>query len=390
MTISRRLCLLLAASLVSPGLTNRVAAKEVHPGKYLVYVGTYTTGASKGLYAYRFDAFSGQLTPMGLAAETMNPSFVAVQPNRRFILYAVNEITNYKGQSSGALSAFAIDHQSGKLSLVNQVPSGGADPCYVSLDKTGRYVLVANYTGGSVSVFPVRKDGGLGEASASIQHVGSGVNTERQEGPHAHWIEVTRDNRFAIAADLGLDQLKIYRFNVKNGSLAPNNPEYAKVGPGAGPRHFAFHPSGRFGYVVNEMKSTIDAFSYDAANGRLRHLQTVSTLPKNYAGKNDTAELKVHPSGKFLYASNRGQDSIAIFAIDDRSGTLKPIENVPAGGKTPRSFEIDPSGSRMFVANQDSDNIVIFRINSQTGRLTPTGQIITVPSPVCVKFVALQ
>jgi 6-phosphogluconolactonase len=366
----------------------RGAEKAKTMGDYLVYVGTYTVQkSSKGIYVYRFDSATGKLTSRGLAAETVNPTFLAVHPNRRF-LYAANEISNYGGQQSGGVSAFAIDRGTGKLTFLNEVASRGADPCYVAVDKTGKYVLVANYTGGSVAVFPVREDGRLGAASAFVQHAGSSVNPARQEGPHAHSINLSPDNRFAIAADLGLDELLVYRFDPTQGTLAGNNPAFAKVNPGAGPRHFSFLPSGSFAYVINEMGSTVTAFSYDAAGGVLRALQTISTLPKGFAGQNDDAEVQAHPSGKFLYGSNRGHDSIAVFAIEAGRGTLTPVEHVSTQGKTPRNFGIDPTGSYLFAANQDSDNIVVFRIDPKTGRLTATGQTLEVPSPVCVKFVA--
>jgi len=239
-------------------------------------------------------------------------------------------------------------------------------------------------------VFPVLEDGRLGEASAFVQHTGSSVNPKRQEGPHAHSIDTSPDNRFLLAADLGLDRLLVYRFDPFKGSLEPNDPAFAKINPGAGPRHFAFHPGGRFVFAVNEMGSSISAFSYDAARGSLRELQTISMLPKDFASQSDAAEIEVHPSGKFLYGSNRGHDSIAVFAIEAGKGTLTPVEYVPTQGKTPRNFAIDPTGSYMVVANQDSDNLVVFRIDAKTGRLTPNGKVPDVPSPVCVKFVALE
>jgi 6-phosphogluconolactonase len=390
MTISRRRYLLwfLLFSLIT--LT---AAKDSPQGRYLLFVGTYTEKESKGIYAYRFDSASAELTSLGLAAETTNPSFLAIDPGHRF-LYAVNEVAKYKDANSGALSAFAIDsqkgdRQTGKLQLLNAVASRGADPCYIAFDKTGKYALVANYSGGSVAVFPVQADGHIGEASAFVQHAGSGVNRERQEGPHAHWIETTPDNRFAIAVDLGLDELLIYRFDAKNGSLIPNHPPYAKLDPGAGPRHLAFHPNGKFAYVVNELQSTITAFAYDASHGGLRKLKTVSTLPKNFSGSNDTAEIKVHPSGKFLFASNRGHDTIALFSIDSKTGTLTLVDHFPTQGKTPRNFEIDPTGKFLFVANQDTNNVVVFQIDSNNGRLTDTKRTLKVPAPVCLKFMAV-
>ncbi len=369
------------------------AAQSPHKGTakkshYLAYVGTYTTKkASKGIYVYRFDAAAGQLTSVGLAAESTDPSFVVAHPNGKY-LYGVNEVGNYDGKKSGAVSAFAIDHKSGRLTLLNQVASGGADPCYISLDKTGKHVLVANYSGGSVAVFPVLKDGRLGEASAFVQHQGSGANKERQEAPHAHWIQTSPDNRLAAVSDLGLDELVLYRFDAAKGSLEPNDPPFVKVSPGSGPRHAAFHPNGKFVYVLNEMQSTVVVFSYDPSTATLKTLQQLSTLPKDFTGQNDTAELAVHPSGKFLYASNRGHDSFAIFSIDSVKGTLTPTGHVATGGKTPRNFAIDPTGKYLLAANQASDDIVIFCINLVTGNLTRTGQVVEVPSPVDVAFVA--
>jgi len=360
-------------------------------GKYLFYVGTYTEegSKSKGIYAYRFDEDTNQITSLGLAAETTNPSFVTLHPNGRF-LYAVNEVQNYKGPNSGGVSAFSVDRATGKLTFLNEVPSRGADPCYIIVDKAGKYVLVANYTGGSVAVFPVLADGKLGEASEFVQHKGHGANPKRQEGPHAHSIDLSPDNRFAFVDDLGLDELKVYKYDTAKGSLTPNAPPFAKLDAGVGPRHFVLHPSGKFAYVVAEMASTITAFSVDLNQGALQRLQTVSTLPKNFTGENDDAEIQMHPSGKFLYASNRGHDSIAVFAIDSHKGTLSQIEDVPTQGKIPRSFEIDLTGNFLFAENQKSDNIVVFRIDAKTGRLTPTGKVLDVGSPVDVKFLKVD
>jgi 6-phosphogluconolactonase len=367
------------------------AAPAPHEEKYLAYIGTYTEdgSTSKGIYAYRFDARSSNLTPIGLAAETTNPSFLAIHPNHRF-LYAVNETGSYNGQKSGAVTAFSIDHATGKLTQLNQVASGGADPCYITVDKTGKYVLVANYTEGSIAVFPVLSDGRLGEASAFIQHTGHGINPKRQEGPHAHSIDLSPDNRFAIVDDLGLDETLVYKFDSAKGSLTLNDPPFATAAPGAGPRHFALHPNGQFGYMLAEMGSTITAFSYDGTSGVLRPLQTISTLPKGFTGHNDAAEIEVDLSGKFLYASNRGHDSIAVFAVDQKQGTLKLIEYVPTRGSSPRNFAIDPTGKLIFAENEKSDNIVLFRINPQTGRLTPTSKVLDISQPVCVRFVPVD
>lgn len=386
MKLAHRISLYLLLLIVCLSAT-RVLAETAKPEKYLMYVGTYTVRGSKGIYAYRYDTVSGKIEDLGLAAETPSPSFVVVHPNRKF-LYAVNETHDYQGQPSGIVSAFSIDEKTGKLTLLNQVASRGEDPCHISLDHTGKFVLVANYTGGNISVYPVQEGGRLGEASEFIQHHGSGPNHERQEKAHAHWIDLSADNRFALNADLGMDEIFVYRFDASKGKLAPNDPPFAKVAPGAGPRHMAFHPNGRFAYVIDELNSTVTAFSYNAKAGMLRQLQSVSTLPKNFTGENSTAEVAVHPNGKFLYASNRGHDSLAVFAIDPARGTLKFVEHVSVKGKTPRHFEIDPTGKRLIVANQESDNIVEFAIDQATGKLTPTGVEIKVPAPVCIKFLA--
>jgi 6-phosphogluconolactonase len=357
--------------------------------KYLMYVGTYTVRGSEGIYAYRYDTASGQLESLGLAAKTSNPSFVAIHPNHRF-LYTVNEDHDYEGQSSGAISAFSIDSKTGKLTFLNQLATRGADPCHLSFDHTGKFVLVANYTGGSMAAFPVSEEGRLGDASDFIQQKGSGPNHERQEAPHAHWIDLSPDNHFALNADLGLDQIFVYRFDAAKGTLTPDNPPSAKLAPGAGPRHVAFHPRGLFVYVINELNSTVTVFSYDTKSGALHEVQTVSSLPNDFKVENSPAEIVVHPSGKFLYASNRGHDSIAVFSIDPKKGTLTTIEHVPTKGKAPRNFEIDPDGKRLLVANQESDNIVVFRIDPKTGRLTPTGQELKIPAPVCIRFMVVE
>src|SRR5271165_6345795 len=394
MTKSRNGHLALALAAISCVISlSASAASAAQGGKYVFYVGTYTEDGtnSKGIYAYRYDANTGDIAPLGVAAETTNPSFVAVSPNGRF-LYAVNEVGNYKGPNSGGVSAFAVDRATGKLTFLNEVPSRGADPCYITVDKTGKFVLVANYTGGSVAVFPVLADGRLGEASAFVQHAGHGQDPQRQEGPHAHSIDLSPDNRFAIVDDLGLDETLVYKFDSSKGSLTPNDPAFAKAAPGAGPRHFALHPNGKFAYVIDEMASAVSAFNYDPASGVLHPLQTISTLPKDFTGAstNTDAEIEVHPSGKFLCASSRGHDSVAVFAIDPSQGTLTLIEIVPAKGKTPRSFGIAPGGSFLFVTNEESNNVVVFRIDHKTGRLTPTGQELQVSAPVCVKFLPLD
>jgi 6-phosphogluconolactonase len=364
----------------------RGAEKPSTKGDYLVYIGTFTTGPkSQGIYVYKFSTATGNLTPLGLAAKSASPAFLAIHPNHRY-LYAVNEIYDYEGKKSGSVSAFSIDRKTGKLAFRNSVASGDPGPCHLSVDKTGKYVLVANYAIGSVAAFPILSDGSLGKATAFLPHSGHSVDPKRQEAPHAHSIYVSPDIRFAVSADLGTDQVYVYRFDSTKGTLTPNQPPSTAVPPGTGPRHFAFHPNGKFAYVIEEMGSSLTAFSYDAARGVLTPLETISTLPKDFKGTNGDAELYIHPSGKFLYGSNRGHDSITVFSIDAIKGTPTPIEYVPTGGKTPRSFGIDPTGSYLLAANQDSDTLVVFRIDAKTGRLTPTGQKEDVPAPVCVVF----
>jgi len=394
MKIARRFfafLLVLTAPLAGLSTAQNPHKKHSPQGQYLAYVGTYTTKTnSRGIYAYRFDAAAGQLSAIGLVAESGDPSFVAVHPSGKY-LYAVNEAGNFRGSHSGAVSAFAIDRKSGKLKFLNQVASRGAGPCHVSLDKTGKFVLAANYDGGSVAAFPVQADGSLGKASAFVQHTGSGPNKERQEAPHAHWIGTSPDNRFVLAVDLGLDEVLIYRFDSSKGSLAPNEPPFVKVNPGAGPRHLAFARNGKFAYVLAEMENAVTAFAYSQKSGSLSALQTISTLPKDYSGPKEAAELIVHPSGKFLYASNRaGVDSITAFAIDPAKGTLMLVGQYSTKGKTPRHFAIDPTGTFLLAANEESDNIVIFKIEAATGALVPTGQSVEVPSPVCITFVSAE
>lgn len=345
----------------------------------LLYVGTYTGPASKGIYLYQFDAGRGTLVPLGVAGETTNPSFLTIDAPRRF-LYAVNEVRD------GTVTAFSIDRNTGRLTLLNQQPTGGADPCHLAIDRSGRHLLAANYSGGSVAVFPILADGRIGERSCFIQHQGSSVHP-RQAGPHAHGVYLDAANRFAFAPDLGQDKLMVYRLAADAGTLAPNDPAHFAARPGAGPRHLAFAPRGDAAYLINELDSTIDVLTYDAARGTFATMQTVSTLPPDFRGQTTTAEIEVHPSGRFLYASNRGHDSIAFFTID-AAGRLNLLQHAPSGGKEPRHFAIDPSGQWLLAANQRSDNLVMFRIDQTTGRLTPAGEPTSAPSPVCVQWLA--
>ena len=358
---------------------------------FILFVGTYTKGESKGIYAFRYAASSGKLTPLGLVGETVNPSFLAVDSTHRF-LYAVNETQQYQGRAGGALTAFRIDRETGKLTELNQVASHGADPCYISLDRTGKHVLVANYTGGNVAVFPVSADGRIGEASAVVENQGAlGPNKERQEHAHAHWIEAAQDNRSAYVADLGLDRVLVYGFDAAQGRLGTGGPGgegvvSAVLAPGTGPRHAAFSPDGKFLYVLGELDSTVTVFRNEGKDA-WRSLEKVSALPQGFSGHSDAAEIALHPGGRFLYTSNRGDDSIAAFRIDPSSGKLTFVERLPSGGKTPRHFALDPAGARLLAAHEESGNVVEFTVDGSSGRLEATGEMAKVPSPVCLVFV---
>ena len=361
-----------------------LAASAVAAEKALVFIGTYTQGSSKGIYSYELNLQDGSLHQIGLAAEIASPSFLAIHPNKKF-LYAVNEIENFGGKKAGAVTGFRIDSKASTLSKINDATSGGPGPCHLSVDKSGKFVLVANYSGGSVEVLPINEKGELGAPSSFIQHTGSSVNKERQGEPHAHSINLDAHNRFAITADLGLDKLFVYRFDSANGTLSPNSPPFAQVAPGSGPRHFAFAPNGKNAYTINEIASTATAFAWDGDHGVLTQLETVSTLPNGPVPGNSTAEIQVHPSGKFVYGSNRGLNSIAVFSVD-ASGKLKLIANESTRGKTPRNFGIDPTGRFLIAANQDSDTLAVFKIDQKAGTLTPVGDTVAAPKPVCVKF----
>ena len=364
-----------------------VCAQAAQP-EFQVFVGTYTGKQSKGIYSFRFNSATGKSTAPVLAAETENPSFLAKDWSGRF-LYAVNEVGNRGGKAEGGVTVFSNDH--GKLKQIQELSSLGADPAYVTLDRTGRNLLVANYTGGNVVVFPIGKDGRLREHSAFDQHKGSSVNKERQSEPHAHFIQLSNDNRFALSADLGLDEILVYKFDAKHGKLTAADPAFAKVAPGSGPRHLAFSNDGRFVYVTNEMGMTVTAFAYNAETGAMREVQTVSTIPggskkADPKTEDSTAEIAIDSKGQFLYVSNRGEDTIAEFSIDQKNGKLTYVERIPTEGKMPRFFALDPTGKWMFVANQDSDDIFLFKVDAETGKLTPTGEKIVIGSPVCLVF----
>lgn len=348
----------------------------------LLYVGTYAGNDDESIFLYRMDPVTGELKSVDAFKAGANPSFLALHPTGRY-LYAVNESGVSAGQPGGAVSAFSIDPQSGKLTLLNRQPSRGSGPCHLNVDRTGNFVLVANYGSGSLAVFPVSADGSLGSASQVVQHTGRGANAGRQEGPHAHSIMAAPDNRFVLSCDLGIDKVLVYGFDSGSGGLQTNSE--AVFPPGSGPRHFDFHPAGKYVYVISELNATMTALSYAPESGALALLQTLSTLPDGYTGSKAGAEVYVHPSGKFVYASNRGHESIVIFAIDEATGRLTLVGLESNQGGTPRNFVIDPTGAFLLVANQDGNTIIVFRIDSQTGRLGYL-QSVNVPKPVCLKF----
>jgi len=379
-----------AAALLLGAASAEAEEKPAKPDKLWVFVGTYTDAKSKGIYRCELDVNTGKLSDAELAAETPSPSFLAVHPGRKH-LYAVGEAVKIDGKDVGALYAFSLDAKTGSLKMLNRESSGGSGPCHVTVDPSGKNVLAANYGGGSVCSLHLRADGSLAPAISFKQHAGSGPNKGRQEGPHAHSINVSADNRFAVAADLGLDKLLVYKLDAGTGSLSANDPPAVDLAPGAGPRHFAFHPNGKYGYVINEMDMTMTALAYDADKGTFKKVQTVSTLPQGAEGKNfSTAEVVVHPSGKFVYGSNRGHNSIVAYSVNPENGELTLVGHATEGIKTPRNFNVDPTGTYLIVANQDGASLVVFKIDPKTGELKPTGVTVAVPNPVCVRFVAKE
>jgi 6-phosphogluconolactonase len=400
------ICSVLALAFSSI-LVETVRAKS---GDFFVYMGTYTgfkyvhhsraygvgESHSKGIYISRFNATTGELSEPELAAEMVNPSFLTVSPDHRFV-YAVSEDPLSVGpplDAASYVSAFAVEFSTGKLRLLNTVPTGGTSTCFISMDNTGKYVLMANFGSGSVSVLRVKADGSLGEVASFIQNVGHSVDPSIQSEPHPHSIVVSPDNRYAIVSDLGLDQILIFHFDAATGMLSPPGPPTATVYPGSGPRHFVFDPAGKFGYQLSEMSGVVDVLAWDPAKGNLTTIQSAHTVPHDFLGSNHSAEIEILPSGKFLYESNRrtkseterAPDTIGVFSIDRKDGTLAAVEQSSTGGVMPRSFTIDPTGSYLLAANQLSNNVVVFRIDGATGRLSQTGKEIRVDTPVCLKF----
>jgi 6-phosphogluconolactonase len=359
-------------------------------GETLVYVGTYTRmGKSEGIYVYRFDPETGALDYRSKATGIHDPSFLDIHPTGKW-LYSVCRPGAAEFGGNGAVSAFAIDPETGELAFLNRASCQGPGPCHLTVDKTGRLVLVANYGGGSVAALPILADGRVGEATDFVQHQGSSVNPDRQEGPHAHSVTIDPGNRYAFVADLGLDKILIYKLDLERGKLIPNDPPCAQTAPGAGPRHFDVHPSRKQAYVINELDNTVTVFAYEEATGSLRPIQALSTLPDGFKESSYCADIHVARSGWFVYGSNRGHDSIAIFAVEEGTERLKPVGYESTQGRTPRNFALDLTSRFLLAANQDTDNIVVFRIDQKTGKLTPTGHGAEVPNPVCLKLKLLS
>jgi len=366
------------------------------PKKQLVFVGTYTepilfgTGATlqgkgKGIHFYELDENSGRMEQVAVAEGIQNPSYLAFGRGSK-CLYAVNELKRCEGAVSGGLSAYAFDPESLALTFLDKRLSGGTDPCHVAVDPSGRWAALANYRSGSVAVYPILADGGLGRMASFVQHAGHGANPARQEGPHAHAVIFAPGGGSLMVPDLGADRIAAYRFDPKTGSLSADPERSVSCAPGAGPRSLAYHPSGRFAYAVNELASSVTAFEVDPANGILTAMQSLSTLPEGWSGTSTCADLHLAPSGKFLYASNRGHDSIAVFAVDEADGNLRAVGHESTRGATPRNFALDREGFVLLAANQDSDSIAVFRINRMTGKPEYAGVSCFAPTPVCVKF----
>lgn len=375
--------------LITAGLA-ATAVQAADGPAFWVFFGTYGSATSKGIYVSRLNA-DGSLSAPELAAEGPNPAFLAVDPQHRF-LYAAHEVGEFRGEHAGFLSAYAINATTGKVTLLNQISTVTPGPCHVSVDATGKVVLAANYGGGSVESFPVQADGSLGAAGSVIRQEGSSVNPQRQAEPHAHCVVADPANRFALLCDLGLDQVLVFQLDAAAATLAPNNPPFVRAAPGAGPRHLAFRPDGKFVYVINELDCTMTGYAYNAAHGVLTPVETVSTLPVGVSMQPgfSTAEVVMHPSGRFLYGSNRGHNSIVVYAVNDETGQLTLVQHVPSGGKRPRSFGIDPTGRFLLSANQDSDLVVVLRIDETSGELTPTGGTVAVGKPVSVAFARVR
>jgi len=359
------------------------AAKEMW-----VFFGTHKDQPGHGFSVARFDTRTGSLTTPQFLVQAANPGFFVIHPDGKHI-YVANEVDTFQGQPTGFVSAYAVDPATAQMTLLNEQPSAGAGTAYLSLDRTNHYLLVANYGGGTIAAFALNADGSIGKQTAFFQHTGSSVNPDRQSKAHPHSIRMDPTNRFALVPDLGLDKIFIYRFDASDGSLTPNDPPFVTVTPGSGPRHFDFDPAGKFVYVMNEMASRVKVFAWDSSRGVLTELQTISSLPDDFTGTNTSAEIRVHPSGRFLYCTNRGDNTIAAFAVDSATGLLTFIERVSTQGKTPRNFDFDPTAHWLLVSNMDSDNVLVYKIDLATGKLIPHGAPVSAPNPFAVRFLPI-
>ena len=371
-------------TLIAIAFATTLDQTSAAPTRALVCFGSYSTPDKESVHLFQLNLQDGSLKKLNAVDGLSNPSFLKIHPNGKY-LYTVNEVSTFDGKKSGGVTAFALDVNGGKLNKINQQPSGDTGPCHLTVDATGKYVLVAHYGGGSTSVLPIKKDGSVGAVVSQIKHKGSSVHS-RQKAPHAHAVHVGPNNKFAFAPDLGIDKVLVFSFDENTGAIAETKFDGAKLEPGSGPRHFGFHPDGKFAYVINEIKQTVTAFRYNAKRGRLRTLQTLSTVPHPVDG-NSTAEVLVHPTGQFLYGSNRGHNSIAMFRINKKNGKLTALGHESTRGSTPRNFGIDPTGQFLLAANQQSDNVAVFRINQDTGKLKFTGNEIKLSKPVCVRMI---
>ncbi len=370
-----------------------ITSAAVAGDNYLVYFGTNTNAknGSKGIYVARFNSSSGDLAKPELAVEAGNPGFLSIHPSKKY-LYAIGDVTTPDGKKGGGISSFSIEANTGKLTLLNQQSAIGSGPCHVNVDATGKMAVLANYGSGSVASYAIGAEGKVSEAASFIQHEGSSLDPKRQKGPHAHSVNFSPDNRFVFACDLGLDKVLIYKVDPATGKMTPNEPAFAKTPAGGGPRHLAFHPSGKFVFVNNEMAMTETVFAYDTANGAMTEVQTVSTLPEADRGKPgfSTAETLAHPNGKNVYVSNRTHDTIAVFNCDPATGKLTLIQNVPVEGQIPRNICLDPTGKWLIAAHQNSGTAALFNVEAESGKLSFTGTKIEVPGSICVRFLAVD
>ncbi|HEV7282899.1 MAG TPA: lactonase family protein [Pirellulaceae bacterium] len=385
--MSDLLRLLLIVACVAPAvlavLSARGEEQESKTSALRVYFGTYSGGQGQGIFMAKLDPATGRLFDVEHAGEAVKPSFLALHPNGKY-LYAVSEVDDMEGMKQGGVIAYSIDPATGKLTKLNHQSSEGTAPCYVAVHPSGDSLYVANYSAGTVAGFPIKADGTLGPATSRIQHEGSGPDKGRQDAPHAHSINLSSDGRFAYACDLGTDQVLIYQVDPKSGKLTPH--QQVALPPGSGPRHLSFHPNGKLAFVINELSNTLTTLTVDSHTGAMKIASSVPTLPKGFDGKNTTAEVVVHPNGKFVYGSNRGHDSIAIFALDQASGELTPRGFASESIDEPRNFRIDPTGKYLLVGNQKADSIVVYAIDQETGALTLTDAKVEIPTPVCVRF----